>query len=109
MILVIFLIFTIRLATYYHMCIKTQIKRILSKTSQCLFKKLTNLQNILTLTYIFDGDIYQNLIKNKKIQDNDNKFLLNTDGISLCEKSQLSIWPVLLVINESRLNRDSAY
>jgi hypothetical protein len=27
-------------------------------------------------------------------------FLLNTDGISICEKSGLTIWPILLAINE---------
>jgi hypothetical protein len=73
---------------------------------------------------IYDGTIYKNILKtedgklqrfcfvqqeNKNITiikgqqiTNSRAFTLsmNTDGISLSEKSDLSIWPVILVINE---------
>ena len=45
-----------------------------------------------------DGSIYKDFRNT-----NTNKaytFTLNTDGISLCDKSNLSIWPVFLAINE---------
>ncbi len=53
---------------------------------------------------VYDGNIYQNLLKSSI--GNDIKsgeaftFLLNTDGISLSQKSKSTIWPVILVINE---------
>ena len=49
-----------------------------------------------------DGSLYQEFLKNF---DNSRiefiyTFCLNTDGISLCSKSNLTIWPVYLTINE---------
>jgi hypothetical protein len=51
---------------------------------------------------IKDGSFYRDFINSiKKVNDSDiYSFMLNTDGISLCEKSKLSSWPVYLVINE---------
>ncbi len=49
-----------------------------------------------------DGTIYQEFLeKENKNRTNDvYTFTLNTDGISLCEKSNLQIWPQFLTINE---------
>ena len=51
---------------------------------------------------ITDGAIYQKfLLKRKDKRPSDIfTFLLNTDGIKICNKSDLSIWPIYLVINE---------
>ena len=49
-----------------------------------------------------DGEIYREFLQ----KENPNRlndcytFTLNTDGINLCEKSNLSCWPVYLVCNE---------
>ena len=54
------------------------------------------------VTDVIDGAIYQDFL-NKENPDGQKDcytFTLNTDGINLCEKSNLSIWPVYLVVNE---------
>lgn len=49
---------------------------------------------------IKDGSLYKAFLSNFKDLANVNSFMLNTDGISICDKSNLSIWPVYLAINE---------
>ena len=51
---------------------------------------------------IIDGEIYQDFLQkeNPHRQRDCYTFTLNTDGINLCEKSNLSCWPVYLVCNE---------
>jgi hypothetical protein len=55
-----------------------------------------------SLKDIKDGTIYQDFLKNENPNKNNNvySFTFNTDGISLCDKSNLSIWPQYLSINE---------
>lgn len=51
---------------------------------------------------ITDGSIYQNFLADQKNRRPEEiyTFLLNSDGIKVCNKSELSIWPVYLAINE---------
>ncbi len=51
---------------------------------------------------IYDGNIYKKFKSSINEYQNQNiySFTINSDGISLCEKSKLSIWPIILVINE---------
>lgn len=51
---------------------------------------------------VIDGSVYQDFIKAENPGNKNDccTFNLNTDGISLCEKSNLSIWPIYLNINE---------
>lgn len=56
------------------------------------------------LNDIKSGEIYKSLL-NGECRDsliNKSSFTLtiNTDGVQLCEKSNMSIWPVFIVINE---------
>ena len=53
---------------------------------------------------IYDGDNYKHLLKDKKIDSNSFTFPLNVDGISLCDKSNNSIWQVILVITQLPLD-----
>ena len=55
-----------------------------------------------SLKDIKDGTIYQDFLKNENPNKNSNvySFTFNTDGISLCDKSNLSIWPQYFSINE---------
>ena len=46
-----------------------------------------------------DGLLY-NSFKFANPNDNVYSLTMNTDGISLCDKSNLSIWPVFFAINE---------
>ena len=48
---------------------------------------------------IKDGSIH-NSFKSANLNNKTYSFTINTDGISLCDKSNLSIWPVFLEINE---------
>lgn len=55
-------------------------------------------ENTHIMSDVKDGSIYKEF---KKLNPfNAYTFTLNTDGISLCDKSNLSIWPVYLAINE---------
>jgi hypothetical protein len=56
------------------------------------------------LVDVYDGTIYKTLLESSdgtliKTQKAFT-FTINTDGISMCDKSKLDIWPVYLVINE---------
>ncbi|CAF1158139.1 unnamed protein product, partial [Brachionus calyciflorus] len=84
----------------FALSIQQQIKRI--------FTTNKNLLNILNrphdeyLEDVFDGEIYQKIKSNEK--EKFFTFLLNTDGVQVCSKSDLSIWPIILVLNELPLN-----
>ena len=91
---------------YYHISISEQVRRIYKK---CFMSVLQNQNNdksnneLNKLKDIKDGRIYKSVLKSQKMWFEANKaltFTLNTDGICLCEKSNLSVWPVYLVINE---------
>jgi hypothetical protein len=77
------------------MSMKNQIKRIFKKHSKKLFNR-----EIIDDDYLSDGEIYRNLVQNKKITTETCTFLMNIDGISLCDKSKQSMWPVIFVIIE---------
>ena len=51
---------------------------------------------------LFDGEIYKNFSKNFDIQQLDYIFsmIFNTDGISVSDKSNISLWPVYFNIAE---------
>jgi hypothetical protein len=52
------------------------------------------------LSDIPDGNIYKNFMNSKSNRNNNYTFICNTDGISKCSKSQLTIWLIYLAINE---------
>ncbi len=53
---------------------------------------------------VHDGEIYRELYKSELgdlFEKNEAfTFTLNTDGISICDESNLTIWPIILVCNE---------
>ena len=86
---------------FYNLSITQQIQRIFNNNQ---FLDNPRSSNLNTLKGIEDGNIYKRLLDSK-----DGKwiklkqaytFLINTDGIAISEKSNLTIWPVYLVINE---------
>ena len=81
---------------YFHFSIESQVRRILKKLK---FEKLSNEKNEY-LNDITDGNIYKNFLASKSQDKNYFTFLFNTDGISKCSKSNLTIWPVYCAINE---------
>lgn len=89
---------------YYHASVANQIKRIFRKKELFLKGNFNSTDYTENLSDIKDGNIYKSIYNsNLKSGLNSNAvytFTLNTDGISFCEKSNISIWPVFLVINE---------
>lgn len=90
---------------YYQLDIEHQLRTIMKK-----FKKsdLKHINESNDLTDFRDGDIFKKLLESDDGQlFKENRafsFLLNTDGISFCQKSKLAIWPVWLALNELPLH-----
>ena len=86
-----------RLSMYFHFMIKQQLNRIFQEIN------LTDneISNPRILRDISDGRIHKKISKEEKTT-NSNIFTLtiSTDGVSLCEKSNLGIWPVYCVCYE---------
>lgn len=88
---------------YFHLSINQQLQRIFKDlnlndnrmpTSKTCFKDIS------------DGRIYKKVIREEqKYCENVFTFSISTDGVSLCEKSSLGIWPIYLVLNEIPLNQ----
>ena len=91
---------------FYYLDIDRQIKRItanksfLKETDDQTFKN----KNDEILCDITDGLLYKEILKSDIgdliKQKQAFTFTINTDGISLSESSNLSMWPVYLAINE---------
>ena len=81
---------------YHHFNIQSQVRSIL-KTYRSVERSCT--QNDF-LNDITDGDIYKKFMSSKLQSNKQFTFLFNTDGISKCSKSNLTLWPVYLAINE---------
>ena len=86
---------------YYNIDIKSQLKHIM-KNKDIFYRSLPISSE--HLADVYDGEIYTSILNSKDgelIKAGDAyTFSLNTDGISICEKSNLDIWPINLVINE---------
>ena len=86
-----------RLSMYFHFSIKHQLQRILKDSS--FTENPLSTQGVLK--DIFDGKIFKRIYKEEKKGPEEIFTLsLSADGVSLCEKSNLGIWPVYAVCNE---------
>ena len=60
--------------------------------------------NINELNDVYDGNIYKELLSSENgalfKEGKAFSFLMNSDDISISNKSDLTIWPVYLIINE---------
>ena len=61
-----------------------------------IFQKTKQIDIIEDIT---DGEIYLDFLKKEAIGQNFS-FSLFTDGISICDKSSITVWPILFIINE---------
>ncbi len=79
--------------------IEKQIELLFKKNKLPLKKRPFNTEYIEDIQ---DGSLYQEFISSFSTNQARNvySFTLNSDGISLCDKSNLSIWPIYLTINE---------
>jgi hypothetical protein len=86
---------------YYHANIEHQIQEILMRVKVMKYKECENDNEIRDF---MDGTIYKNLIKSEDgnlFKKNEAFSLtLNTDGISVCNKSRITIRPFYFSINE---------
>ena len=75
-----------------------QLTRIIKKP----LKYMNTNKNDRYLIDINDGKIYKNLVsfENSLLKREEFSFMINTDGVQICTKSDLSLWPVFLSINE---------
>lgn len=83
-----------------------QIKRIFKEPNH-LFDTDLSVHESAYITDVYHGDIYKNILVStdaKYILSQEGfTFLINTDGVSLSNKSDLSVWPVFLTINEFKI------
>jgi hypothetical protein len=87
----------------YYPKIETQIQRILNKPE--IFNDMSLHQNSDdTISDVYDGELFRDLLDSEDggciISNEGFTFLINTDGIALSMKSETSIWPVMLVIDQ---------
>jgi hypothetical protein len=75
---------------------ETQVKRILKKYR--LTEQVKEQNDYLT--DITDGDIYTTFMSSKSKKNNNFTFIFNTDGVSKCSKSNMTIWPIYCAISE---------
>ena len=91
-----------RLSMYFHLSIKDQLQRILRQEN--ISEEQLSSKNVLK--DIKDGRIYKRIMKEEKSNDNNIYTLsLSTDGVSLCEKSNLKIWHLYAVCNEISVDK----
>ncbi|CAF3619678.1 unnamed protein product [Rotaria socialis] len=85
---------------YLRLPILPQLREILAHAKELNFQQQREFSpDIEMMNDIYDGEKYQNIIKNEKGQ----KFLtliMNTDGIQLAKNSNSSLWIFTFVINE---------
>ncbi len=87
----------------YYPTIETQIQRILNKPE--LFNDMReHLISEDTISDVYDGELFRDILDSEDgecILNNEGfTFLINTDGIAISTKSETSIWPVMLVIDQ---------
>ena len=93
----------VKLNMFYYLDIEHQIKKIFSNVDLNKIRTPTSTP-ANNLTHISDGRLYKKMLNSEDGPYFKKKeafsFLLNTDGISICKKSKLTIWPFYLTINE---------
>ena len=95
----------LRLSTYYYLPIKKQLQRIIKMNPE-VFNSSNRPVHYYTdfIEDVNDGEIYKELYKSELgycFEKNEAfTFSLNTDGISICDESNVTIWPIILVCNE---------
>ena len=76
---------------------KSQISRIIKHNSEIFDHKL--IYNPDSISDIKDGEIYRDFIETECLGTN-LTFTIFTDGISVSNKSSITVWPIILAINE---------
>ena len=92
---------------FYYLDIENQIKRVIKNAD--LLNSPLPVSNQDRIVDIYDGTKYKSILNssigNSILKKEAFTFLMNSDGISICEKSNLTIWPVFLVINEIEIQK----
>jgi hypothetical protein len=91
------------LSTYYYFSCEEQIKTLFNKGKLPISKNrfvIIDNRSLETISDVYDGELYKKYRRSIQNSTNAYSFTISTDGVNLCDKSNLSIWPVYLVINE---------
>lgn len=92
-----------KLHAYHTFGLKRQLQRVFEKNCRFLEKPMC-FELDEYIKDVYDGRIYQDFLKSVFGDEIRSKtaftLLMNTDGIKISEKSNLSIWPIILTINE---------
>ena len=98
-----------RLSAYYNMSITEQLTYILKNNMYLLDEPKNSSNDESLILDVSDGELYKNLIDNEKIKvvfrSRIFTFLMNTDGLSVSDKSNITIWPVYFALNEIPINK----
>jgi hypothetical protein len=102
----------VKLNMSYYLNINQQIQKIFSEIEINELKTVTRSTNNI-LTDITDGMLYKKILETEDgtsfMKKEAFSFLLNTDGISVCKKSKLTIWPWYLTCNELPISKRFAF
>jgi hypothetical protein len=102
----------VKLNMSYYLNINQQIQKIFSEIEINELKTLTS-STANILTDITDGLLYKKILETGDgasfMKKGAFSFLLNTDGISICKKSKLTIWPWYLTCNELPISKRFAF
>ncbi|CAF4261843.1 unnamed protein product [Rotaria magnacalcarata] len=93
---------TPRIPVFYHFDIGLQLESILLHTSDLVFQDLS-LPSSKIMHDIVDGSFYRNHFKQET--DSFITLTMNIDGVQPNKGSDVSIWPVLMVVNEIRRSK----
>lgn len=74
------------------------------KFTQSAFNLICEFTNKEYLEDIYYGEIYNKILDAESDKSSEHQrfftFILNTDRIQMCEKSRMTLWPIILALNE---------
>ena len=82
------------MSTYYYLSIEEQIKTLFKKGKIPISRnrfELIDKRNEEIISDVYDGKIYKNYRRSIHKSPNAYSFTINTDGVNLCDKSNLAI------------------
>ena len=93
---------------FYNMSITEQVQTIL-KNNEYLFSCSNDYNPSNNIQDVVDGNIFQSILESEDgifiKKGRAFTFLMNTDGISISDKSNLTIWPIYFVIEQIPKNK----
>ncbi|XP_071633972.1 uncharacterized protein [Temnothorax longispinosus] len=92
-----------RVSYFMKLNIIAQLKKILSRPGRyesLQYRFTREKMSINNIEDIYDGQLYQEEIRNGFLSNSNISFLWNSDGVPVFKSKKFSIWPLYLIINE---------